>query len=482
VIARSGRERKGDRVAIETDVAIIGGGPGGYVAAIRAAQLGARAVLIEKEFLGGTCTNWGCIPSKALLDSAARFEVLKHAQDYGLQAGSVGYDWAQIQGRKQRVVQQLRGGVETLVKGNGITLLRGVASFQDAHRLGVRTNDGQGEEVSARSVVIATGSVEGRLPIPGLNLPGVFGSTAGLETSPPKSLVIIGGGAIGVEFATMFSAFGTQVTVVEMLETLVPLEDAEIGRALAQQFQRRGIQVRTGTRLEQVREAEGGGLETVVTNASGTEALRAEKVMVAVGRAPYTEGLGLERLGLEMNKRFIKVDARLQTNVPGIYAIGDVAGGALAHVAMAQGEVAVENILGHESEMDYRAVPSVTFCTPQIASAGLTEEKARATGQELKVGRYPFVATPKAVVVGDTAGFIKIVADAKYEQVLGVHMIGPEVTDLIAEAALAIMMEATVEDIARTIHAHPTLPEGFKEAALDVDQRAIHIMRRRRST
>jgi dihydrolipoamide dehydrogenase len=469
-------------VAIETDIAIIGSGPGGYVAAIRAGQLGGKVVLIEKELLGGTCLNWGCIPSKALLDAAERYETIKHADEYGLKASDVGFDYARVLARKQRVVQQLRSGVEGLVKGNGGTILAGAASIRDAHRLDVALADGRSEEVVARNLVIATGSTEGRPPIPGLDLPDVFDSRAGLSLEPPASVIIAGGGPIGVEFATIFASFGSQVTVLEMMPTLIPLEDAEIGRALAQQLQRRGIQIRVGSKLERVAQSAGGGLDATISNASGSETLHADKLMVAMSRPPVTTGFGLERLGVEMNHRFIKVDSRMRTNVSGVYAIGDVAGGALAHVAMAQGEVAVENALGHDSEMDYRAVPSVTFSHPQVASVGLSEEKATATGQPIKVGRFPFVATSKAVVTGDTAGFVKVVAEAKYGQVLGVHMIGPEVTDLIAEASLAIMMEATIEDIAKTIHAHPTLPESLKEATLDVDQRAIHILKRRRAS
>ncbi len=466
-------------MAIDTDIAIIGGGPGGYVAGIRAAQLGARVVLIEKDQLGGTCTNRGCIPSKALLDASARYQAIQHASEFGLTVSSAGFDFAQVQARKDKVVRQLRSGVETLVKGNGITLIHGVGSFIDAHRLQVRLDDGRTEEVTAPNIVIATGSVESRPPIPGLDLPGVFGSDQGLELPEvPKSVVIIGGGAIGVEFATMLSGFGSEITIVEMLSSLVPTEDPEIGRALAQQFERRGIHVHTGTRLERITQSPDGGLDVAVTTPTGAATLHAERVMVAIGRVPYTQGLGIDRLGIEMNRHFIKVNTRMQTNVPGIYAIGDVVGGRYAHTAFMQGEVAVENALGHDAEMDYRAIPNVTFCSPQVASVGLTEEQARATGQEIKVGRFPFIATAKAVIVGESAGFVKVVADAKYGQVLGVHMIGPEVTDLIAEAALAVIMEATIEDVAHTIHAHPTLPEAFKEAALDVEQRAIHVVRR----
>ncbi|MGH2460828.1 MAG: dihydrolipoyl dehydrogenase [Chloroflexota bacterium] len=470
-------------MAIDCDIAVIGGGPGGYVGAIRAAQLGARAVLIERDFLGGTCTNRGCIPSKALLDAAARYLAIQQAGEFGLSVGAAGYDFALVQARKDRVVSRLRQGVEGLVKGNGITYLHGAGRFLDAHRLEVRLDDGGTEEVSARNVVIATGSAESRPPIPGLDLPGVFGSTEGLSLPEvPASVVIIGGGAIGVEFASMFSAFGAEVTVVEMLDTLIPTEDPDLGKTLAQQLERRGLKVQTGTRLERITPGANGGLDVAMTTPAGAQSLHAERVMVAIGRVPVTADTGIDRLGLEMDRRFIKVNARMQTSVPGVYAIGDVVNGRYAHVASAQGEVAVENALGHDAEMDYRAVPSVTFSFPQVASVGMTEAQARATGQEIKVGRFPFTAEAKAVIIGETAGFVKIVADAKYGQVLGVHMIGPEVTDLIAEAGLAVVMEATIEDVIHTIHAHPTLPEAFKEAALDVDQRPIHILKRRRTT
>lgn len=467
-------------MAIECDIAVIGGGPGGYVGAIRAAQLGARTVLIENDYLGGTCLNRGCIPSKALLDAAARYQTIQHADDYGLTVGSAGFDYRKVEARKNQVVKQLRSGVEGLVKGNGITHLAGFGSLLDPHRIQVRMNDGKTEEVNARNVVLATGSVESHPPIPGIDLPGVFGSTKGLElTELPKSVVIIGGGAIGVEFATLFNGFGSKVTVVEGQPTLVPGEDPELGKLLGQQFERHGITVHTSAKLDRITEGSDGELDATISTANGPTTLHAERVMVAIGRAPFTKGVGLDRIGIEMAGRAVKVNSRMQTNVPGVYAIGDLVNGHFAHVASAQGEVAVENALGHDSEMDYRAVPAVTFCTPQIASVGLTEEKARATGQEIKVGRFPFIAVSKAVVIGETVGFIKVVAEAKYGQVLGVHMIGPEVTDLIAEAGLAVAMEATVEDIAHLITAHPTLPEGFKEATLDVDQRAIHMLKRR---
>src|SRR5579883_3245623 len=331
-------------VAIDCDIAVIGGGPGGYVGAIRATQLGARTVLIDRDLLGGTCTNRGCIPSKALLDAAAHYTAIQHAGEYGLIVGSASFDFAQVQAHKERIVTRLRQGVEGLVKGNGTTFLHGEAHFLDAHRLEVRLDGGRIEEVSAKNVVIATGSTESRPPIPGLDLPGVFGSTEGLSLPQvPSSVLIIGGGAIGVEFASMLSAFGSQVTVVEMLETLVPTEDAELGKTLAQQFERRGIKVLTGTRLERITPGASGGLDVALTTPGGPQTLHSERVMVAIGRVPVTAGLGIDRLGVEMDRRFIKVNSRMQTNVPGVYAIGDVVNGRYAHVASAQGEVAVEN-------------------------------------------------------------------------------------------------------------------------------------------
>jgi len=466
-------------LAIDSDIAVIGGGPAGYVGAIRAAQLGARVTLIEKEFLGGTCLNWGCIPSKALLESAHRYDVLQRASEFGLTASGIGYDMGAIQARKEKVVRQLRGGVEQLVKGNGITYLNGFASFQDPHRLQVKLADGSVDEVRAKNVVIATGSTEGRPPVPGITLPGVFDSRAGLSLKEiPKSVIIVGAGPIGVEFATYFSTFGSQVTLVEMLPRVVPLEDVDISKALAQQFTRRGMQIRTDSRLEEIHQASDGFLEAVITNPQGTETLRAEKIMVAAGRPPYTEGLGLERIGAQMNRRSIQVDSRMRTNVSGVFAAGDAVGGGLAHVGSMQCEVAVENALGHDVEMDYRGIPGVTFSNPQVASVGLTEEKARETGQAIQVGTFPWVANSKAVIGGDTAGFVKVVAEAKYGQILGIHMIGPEVTELIANAVQSVVMEATVEDIAHTIFAHPTLPESFKEATLDVEGRAIHFLKR----
>ena len=468
-------------MAIECDIAVIGAGPGGYVAAIRATQLGAKAVLIEKEHLGGTCLNIGCIPSKALLESAARMDSLRDMAQYGIDVAGYTANWTQVQARKDKVVKQLVGGVGQLVRGNGITLVEGAGSFVDPHRILVQKSDGTTEEVTAKNVIIATGSVETRPPIPGMDTAGVLTSKEALSLpAVPKSVAIVGGGYIGVEFATVFRAFGAKVTVVEMLPNLIPLGDPELGRALGTSFQKQGIVVKTSTRVNKISQT-ADGYALAVTTEAGEETIEAEKILVAVGRTPYLEGLGLEKIGVEMDRRAIKVDSRLRTNVPGVFAIGDTNGKyPLAHVASAEGEVAVEVALGHDTEMDYRAVPECIFCSPQVAAVGMTEEKAKAAGYDVRVGRFPFAAVSKAVAIGHTEGFIKVVSEAKYGQVLGVHMIGPEVTDLLAEAVIAINLETTVEDFDKTIHAHPTLPEGLREAALDVEGRAIHIMKRRR--
>ena len=465
----------------EYDLAIIGSGPGGYVAAIRAAQLGARVAIVEKEHLGGTCLNWGCVPSKALLESAHLMTAAKGAAAFGIDIAGLTADFARVQAHKEKVVRQMRSGVEGLLKGNRVTVFAGFGSFVTPRRIRVQHADGTSTEIVAKNVVIATGSVEARPPIPGIETPGVMTSKEALSLAEvPPSIVIVGGGYIGVEFATVYAAFGAKVTIVEMLPTIVPLEDPEIGKALATAFVKQGMVVKTGTRVTQIA-ASASGYKLSLAAGDATETIEAAKVLVAVGRIPFTEGLGLDRIGVAMDRRAIKVDRKMRTSVPGVYAIGDsVAGIMLAHVASSEGEVAVENALGHESEMDYRAVPNTVFCQPQVASVGMTEEAARKAGYDVQVGRFPFLAVAKAVAAGHTDGFVKVVAETKYGQVLGIQMIGASVADLIGEATMAINLETTIEDFAKTIHAHPTTTEAIKEAALDAAGRPIHILKRRR--
>jgi dihydrolipoamide dehydrogenase len=462
-------------MAQEFEIVIIGGGPGGYVAAIRAAQLGARIALVEKDNLGGTCLNVGCIPSKALLASAERLHELRAADQLGIRVnGEVTFDWAAVQSHKDRTVKQLRGGVELLMKTNGITVVKGTGSLMARDRVRVDGPDGS-QELSARNVILATGSSEARPPIPGLDLPGVIGTTDALALGQiPASLAIVGGGANGCEFACTFAEFGSRVTVIEMLDRLVPLEDPDLGAGLQRSFQRRGIEVKTGAKVLQVSQHEGG--LRVELEADGQKAtVDAEKVLVT-GRAPYTEGLGLERIGVAMDRRFVRVDDRMATSVPGIWAIGDLTGKiALAHVASAQGEVAVENALGHEKSMDYSVVPGVVYSFPQVASVGLSEPRAREAGHDVETGTFPFQASGRAIAARDTEGFVKVVADKKWGRILGVHLLHSRAGDLIEEAVVAMKLESSIEDLVAAIHPHPTFTEAIAEAALAAASRAIHI-------
>jgi dihydrolipoamide dehydrogenase len=455
------------------DIAVIGGGPGGYVAAIRAAQLGATTALVEKDQLGGTCLNVGCIPSKALLSSAERLHELRSSEQLGIRVqGEVTFDWAAVMNHKERTVRQLRGGVELLVKSNGITLFRGTGSLTAPGRVRVEGTDGV-QEIEAKNVILATGSVEARPPIPGLDLPGVIGSTQALSIeSVPPSVVVIGGGAVGCEFASVFHHFGAKVTVVEMMENLLPLEDADLGSGLARAFGRQGIAVKTSAKVDRITGQDG----ALRVELAGGEAIEAAKVLVAIGRTPYTDGLGLERVGVEMDRRAIKVDDRMRTNVPGIWAIGDATGKLpLAHVASMQGEVAVENALGADVAMDYSCVPSVVYTIPQTAAVGLSEAKARAAGHSVRVGTFPFQASGRAIAARDTEGFVKVVADEKWSRILGVHVLHSRAGDVIEEAVVAMKLESTVEDLVAAIHPHPTYAEAIAEAALAVENRAIHV-------
>jgi len=471
-------------MTIQTGIAVLGGGPGGYVAALRAAQLGARVTLIEENLVGGVCLNVGCIPTKALLRSAEVYRTIQRAGEFGLELeGSVRPDWPAIQARKARIVRQLVGGVELLLRKAGVQVLRGRGRFVGPHTLQVTTADGP-QRVEAQNVIVATGSRPVRLPLPGLDpsagsgqvLPGVLDSSGALALEElPQRLLIIGGGVIGAEFAEIFSALGVQVTLVEMLERLLPQMDADLGAALARQMARRGVSLHLGSRLSRVDEAADGLRATVVTPA-GEAAIPADRVLVAVGRRPNVEDLGLEAAGVRVAKSGIPVDARMQTNVPGVFAIGDVTGQAqLAHVAMQGGEVAAENALGQPSTLDLKTVPGCVYTDPEIASVGLTEAQAREEGHDVRVGRFPLNASGKALTYGESGGFVKVVSEARFGEVLGLHIVAPHASDLIHEGGLALALEATVEELSATVHGHPTLGEAVREAALEVRGGALHL-------
>lgn len=455
-------------------IAILGAGPGGYVAAVRARQLGAEVTLIEQEHLGGVCLNKGCIPSKALLRSADVVRMAQELGDFGVQAEFQGVDWAGVQKRKDRVVSQLVKGVAFLMKGNGVRVVMGRGRLRDARTISVGTG-GAEEVVTADKILLATGSSPAVLPLPGLQPPEVLTSTEMLGFDHiPESLAIIGGGVISCEFADLFNAMGTNVTILEMLPRIVPLEDEEVSAELLRIFRRRRIDVFTDAR---VTGAVGRDGKRVVqfTQQGAEKEVEAEVVLSAVGRKLNTEGIGLEEVGVELNRRQIVVNARMETSVPGVYAIGDCIGGyLLAHVASAEGKVAVVNALGGEAEMDYRAVPSAVYTHPEIGSTGLTEAQAREKGYDVKVGRFPFRASGRALAEGVRDGFVKLLADGATGKLLGGHIIGPHATDIVHEVVLAVHTGRTAEEVGEMIHAHPTLAEPIMEAAEDIYGKAVH--------
>lgn len=461
-------------------VVIIGAGPGGYVAAIRAAQLGLKTLIVEKQFIGGTCLNVGCIPSKDLLTATELYESIKHAKDFGITVGEVSIDLKKLQSRKNRNVKVLTTGVEYLLKQNQVDIFKGSANFLDKSTLELSSGD-QTQKVTAEYVIIATGTVP--IELPGLSFgdPDILDSTKALELdSVPEDMVVIGAGPIGLEMATVWMRLGTEITVVEMLETILPGMDVDLTSQAAAIFKKQGMKIMTSTMVSGANKVNG-RFELSLVDAKEKKdkaKITCEKVLVSVGRKVDTSVLGLDRTGVKTDKRgFIEVDDQMKTNIPGIYAIGDVVGGKLlAHKASKEGEVAAEVIAGRDSHMEYKAVPGVVYTEPEIASVGLTEQEAKEQKLELKIGRFPFRASGRARTMGMMDGLVKVMADRSTGKVLGVHIIGPKASDLIAEATLAINLGATVEDIAESIHAHPTLSETVMEAALNADGRAIHIL------
>ncbi len=461
------------------DVLVLGAGPGGYVCAIRAAQLGLKTAIVDKQWLGGVCLNVGCIPSKALLKNAEVAHTLRErGKEFGFAFENLQLDYSVAVKRSRQVSDRLTRGVAFLMKKNNITVYMGTAHLTARDTVRVTDKDGKTTDLKAKNIVIATGAsvaVPAGWPVDGEKV--VTYLEAILQEKRPASAIIIGAGAIGVEFATIWSAYGSQVTIVEMLPRLLPLEDEEISAELKKAFEKRGIRCLTGHKVEAV-EATPNGARVTVSAEGQTQVLEAEQALVAIGFRPNSKGLGLEELGVRLDQRgFIEIDERMATNVPGIWAIGDVTGKLmLAHVASAQGIVCAENIAGVETTtLDYRMMPRATYCQPQVASFGLTEAQARAEGYEVKVGRFPFQANGKALGLGESGGFVKIITDAKYGEILGAHMIGPEVTELLPELTLAQRMELTPAEIARNVHAHPTLSEVIMEAAHAAEGHAIHI-------
>jgi dihydrolipoamide dehydrogenase len=459
------------------DLVVIGGGPGGYVAAIRAAQLGLKTAVVEKEELGGTCLNWGCIPTKSWIVTAHLFEQIKRAKEYGIVVGEPQIDWPALVARKNKIVKQMTGGVKQLLSGRQVDIHRGTAKLASANKIAIAKPDGGTDEITTDNIVLATGA-HGWNP-PGWALEGerVIGSKEALDLSKqPKRIAILGGGVIGCEFACFFAAIGTQVTVVEMLPRLVMAEDEEISSALEREMKKQKITVNLGTKVEDRRDNSDGSLTLTL---SGGKTLDVDCVLVATGRRPWSEGLGLETVGISRADRGkIAVNDKLQTSVPNIYAIGDVTDiKQLAHFASAQGKAAVEIIAGHPAQTNWRAVPAATFTSPEIASVGLTEAEAKAEGRKVKVGRFPFRAHGRNIADGETTGFVKIVGDATTDQILGCSIFGAKASELIHEASLAIGADLDVAAIAHAIHAHPTMMETLGEAAEDADSLAIHLLR-----
>ena len=459
------------------DIIIVGSGPGGYVTAIRASQLGFKTAIVEKESLGGVCLNWGCIPTKALLKSAQVYDYLKHVDQYGLKAESIDKDFTAVVTRSRNIANGMSKGVKFLMKKNKIDIIDGFGKVNTGKKVAVTSNDGTVTEYSADHIIIATGARSRELP----NLPQdgekVIGYRKAMTlASQPSSMIVVGSGAIGVEFAHFYNAMGTKVTIVEYLPNLVPLEDKDVSKQFERSFKKAGIKVMTNASVESV-DTSGKGVKATVKTKKGEEILEADIVLSAVGIKTNIENIGLEDVGIITDRDKILVNDWYQTNIPGYYAIGDVVPGpALAHVASAEGITCVEKIAGlHSEAIDYGNIPGCTYASPEIASVGLTEDQAKEQGFELKVGKFPFSASGKATAAGTPDGFVKVIFDAKYGEWLGCHMIGAGVTDMIAEAVLGRKLETTGHEVLKTIHPHPTMSEAVMEAVADAYDEVIHL-------
>jgi dihydrolipoamide dehydrogenase len=459
------------------NVVVIGTGPGGYVAAIRAAQLGLKTAVVEKDELGGTCLNWGCIPTKSWVVTAHLYEQIKRAKEYGIIVGEPQIDWTALVARKNKIVKQLTGGVKQLLAGRQVDIYKGTAKLASVNRIVVTKPEGGSEEITADNIILATGAQAWNPPGWSLDGERVIGSKEALDlTRQPKRIAILGGGVIGCEFACFFAAIGTQTTVIEMLPRLVMAEDEEISAALEREMKKQKIALHLGTKVEDRRDNPDGSITLTL---AGGKSIDVDTVLIATGRRPWSEGLGLDLVGIARADRGkLGVNDKLQTSVPNIYAIGDVTDiKQLAHFASAQGKAAAEIIAGHAAQTNWRAVPAATFTSPEIASVGLTEAEAKAAGRTVKVGRFPFRAHGRNIADGETTGFVKIVGDADSGQILGTSIFGAKASELIHEASLAIGADLDVSSIAQAIHAHPTMMEVLGEAAEDADGLAVHLLR-----
>ncbi|MFJ1426807.1 dihydrolipoyl dehydrogenase [Capnocytophaga canimorsus] len=459
------------------DIIVLGSGPGGYVTAIRASQLGFKTAVVEKENLGGVCLNWGCIPTKALLKSAQVFEYLKHASDYGLSVKEFDKDFSAVVKRSRNVAEGMSKGVQFLMKKNKIDVIEGYGKVQPGKKVAVTDKDGNTTEYTAEHIIIATGARSRELPALPQDGKKVIGYRQALTLpEQPKKMIVVGSGAIGIEFAYFYNSMGTEVTIVEYMPNIVPVEDEEVSKQLERSFKKNDIKIMTSAEVTKV-DTSGDGVKAYVKTTKGEEILEADVLLSAVGIKTNIENIGLEDVGIATDRDKILVDKFYQTNVPGYYAIGDVTPGqALAHVASAEGILCVEKIKGlHVEPLDYGNIPGCTYCTPEIASVGLTEKQAREKGYDIKVGKFPFSASGKAKAGGNADGFVKVIFDAKYGEWLGCHMIGAGVTDMIAEAVVARKLETTGHEVLKAVHPHPTMSEAVMEAVAAAYGEVIHI-------
>ena len=462
---------------MDYDLIVIGSGPGGYVAAIRASQLGLKTAIIERESLGGICLNWGCIPTKALLKSAQVFDYINHAADYGINVKEGTVDFQAVVKRSRGVADGMSKGVQFLMKKNKIDVIMGTAKIKKGNTIEVRSGDGSIKDYKAKHTIIATGGRSREIPNLKQDGKKIIGYRQAMALPrQPQSIVVVGSGAIGVEFAYFYNAIGTKVTIVEYLDNIVPVEDEDISKQLLRSLKKTGITIMTGSNVESV-DTSGTGCKVQVKTAAGTETLECDIVLSAVGVSANIENIGLEEVGVKTEKGHVLVDDFYKTNIEGVYAIGDIVKGqALAHVASAEGIICVEKIAGHHPEpLDYNNIPGCTYCSPEIASVGYTEKAAKEAGYELKIGKFPFSASGKASATGAKDGFVKLIFDAKYGECLGAHMIGFNVTELIAEIVVARKLEVTGMELIKSVHPHPTMSEAIMEAAADAYGEVIHL-------